>query len=309
MEMPRNVCIVGGGSIGGVLAYFLYKGGLFNIPVYYRSETSVKSILDTRGILIRIPHQREVYLVPIQPRISSNPVDECDFIINSVKAYDVEATIDLMKKLSHGGTVIIMLQNGIGSYELVAEKLANVKVAVGVAFIGSERDSPSSITYSGGKTIITGCPGRICYELKELQTVFIRGGCDFRITSNIDYYRWLKLALNSIVNPITALTRKRNKIILDEDAGELVDQLIEEFIQVAKKYGFSFEKEGLVSYIIRNVELTRENKSSMLQDILRKKRTEIDYINGFLARELGRGSLNFFITRLIHLLEVEENGE
>ncbi|MEM4914374.1 MAG: 2-dehydropantoate 2-reductase, partial [Thermosphaera sp.] len=231
------------------------------------------------------------------------------FIINSVKAYDVEATIDLMKKLSHGGTVIIMLQNGIGSYELVAEKLANVKVAVGVAFIGSERDSPSSITYSGGKTIITGCPGRICYELKELQTVFIRGGCDFRITSNIDYYRWLKLALNSIVNPITALTRKRNKIILDEDARELVNQLIEEFIQVAKKYGFSFEKEGLVSYIIRNVELTRENKSSMLQDILRKKRTEIDYINGFLARELGRGSLNFFITRLIHLLEGKENGE
>ncbi|MEM4888721.1 MAG: ketopantoate reductase C-terminal domain-containing protein, partial [Thermosphaera sp.] len=141
------------------------------------------------------------------------------------------------------------------------------------------------------------------------QTVFIRGGCDFRITSNIDYYRWLKLALNSIVNPITALTRKRNKIILDEDARELVNQLIEEFIQVAKKYGFSFEKEGLVSYIIRNVELTRENKSSMLQDILRKKRTEIDYINGFLARELGRGSLNFFITRLIHLLEGEENGE
>jgi len=302
-EMSISACIIGGGSIGSIIAYYLYKGGLSRIPIYYRSEESYRKILETRAINIIMPSSGEVYAVPVEPRLSNVPWDKCDFIFNTVKAYDVESTIELMKRLSHRDSVIVMLQNGFGSYELVAERLQEAKVAVGVAYIGAERLNPYTIRYNGGKTVVAGCPGKPSHELSPVSTVLIRGGMDFRITSNIEYYRWLKLALNCVVNPLTALTRQRNKIVLSKNAEELVDRILEEFIQVAHKHGFRFDKSYLKGYVFRNVELTRENLSSMLQDVLRGGKTEIDYINGFIAKELDYPGLNYFITRLIHLLE------
>ncbi len=302
-KMDINACIIGGGSIGGVLAYYLYKGGLLRIPVYYRSVESYHRILDKRSITIIMPFSREVFTIPVEPRLSIVPLDKCDFIFNTVKAYDVESTIELMKRLSHKNSVIIMLQNGFGSYELVADRLQEAKVAVGVAYIGAERLDASTIQYNGGKTIIAGCPGKPCYELTLISNILVRGGMDFRVTSNVEYYRWLKLALNCVVNPLTALTRQRNKIVLSKNAEELVDRILDEFIQVAQKHGFMFDKTYLKNYVYKNAELTRENLSSMLQDVLRGGRTEIDYINGFIAKELEYPGLNYFITQLIHLLE------
>ena len=302
-EMSVSACIIGGGSIGGIIAHYLYKGGLSRIPIYYRSEESYRKILGTRSINIVMPSSSEAYAVPVEPRLTSVPWDECDFIFNTVKAYDVESTIELMKRLSRKDTVIVMLQNGFGSYELVSERIQEAKIAVGVAYIGAERLDASTIKYNGGKTVIAGCPGKPCHELSPIATVLTRGGMDFRITSNVEYYRWLKLALNCVVNPLTALTRQRNKVVLSKNAEELVEIILDEFIQVARKHGYEFDKTYLKNYVYKNIELTRENMSSMLQDLLRGRKTEIDYINGFIARELGSPGLNYFITRLIHLIE------
>lgn len=302
--MNSEICIIGGGAVGGVLAYYLYKSGVDYIPVYYSNIDSVKEVSRNKGInVVDRVHGFEV-VVPITPRWIQNPIDKCRFIFNAVKAYQVPSTLASMKKLLEPGGVVLMLQNGFDSLELVEEQVVHGKVAGGVVYYGAERISPTTIAYTGGNTIIAGCRKTICPEIIELSRLLRLGGLDFRYTNDIDYYRWLKLALNSVVNSITAITSSKNKIVLEVEAQELARQILIEFIEAARLKGYNFELDKLLEYINRNVRIVAENTSSMLQDLTRGSKTEIDYLNGYIVSLLGeKAPVNKAITLLVKLLE------
>ncbi len=297
-----ELCIVGGGSIGGLLAYYAYRGGVENIVVYYRSRESVEKISSSGGLTI-IYGGRE-YFVPVKPRHYLEPLDKCRFIVNAVKAYDVPYTIDLMKKIVSRDTLITLIQNGFGSLEYVEKIFTINDVAGGVVFIGATRRDRDVIIHNGGETIFAGCRRGLCSNLYELSNIFRRGGCDFRIVGDIDFYRWIKLAVNAVINPLTGITGLKNRVILTSYGRELACMIIEELVEVAEKYGYRLDPDKLLEIVIRSARNTAENYSSMAQDILSRKKTEIDYINGFIARELGRKhSVNNILVELIHLIE------
>ncbi|MEL9908423.1 MAG: 2-dehydropantoate 2-reductase [Desulfurococcus sp.] len=301
--MSRDICIIGGGAVGSTLAYFLYRAGVTDIPVYFGREETVKAVLREKGVRVYDKVENLDYIVPIIPRHYSSPIDKCRFILNTVKAYSVPETLRLMERIMDVDGVIVMLQNGIGSLELAEERFG-ARVAGGVVYFGAERVSPVYTVYHGGRVVIAGCRHGLCMELAELNRVFKLGGLEFRIVSNIDYYRWLKLALNAVVNPLTAISRSRNSIVLSRPGLELASLILAEFIEVAGKHGFRFELNRLLEYVANNVRSTGDNYSSMAQDVLNKSPTEIDFINGFIAKELGReSSINKIITLMIHLIE------
>jgi len=302
--MSHGICIIGGGAIGATLAYFFYRAGVDGIPVYYGRAETVEAVSKYGGIRVSDMVENIDVIVPVKPRHASSPIDKCRFIFNSVKAYNVAETLGLMERLIDSDGVIIMLQNGFGSLELAEERFG-ARVAGGVVYLGAERVKPTHIVYHGGRTIIAGCRQGLCIELLELSRILRLSGLEFRVVSNIDYYRWLKLALNAVVNPLTAISRSKNRIVLSEPGLELARLILAEFIQVARKHGYEFDLERLLSYISSNIKSTMENYSSMAQDILAGSPTEVDYINGFIARELGSpSSINRVITLLVHLVEL-----
>jgi 2-dehydropantoate 2-reductase len=296
-----KLCIIGGGSIGGMLAYYAYRGGVLEIPVYYHTIESVREVEKNSGLQIIIGN--EEYLVPIKPMHYKEPMGYCEFIINAVKAYNVMDTIDLMRKLSYNDTLILMIQNGFGSLEVVEDAFPQNPVAGGVVFIGAERISRSRIKYNGGNTLITGLRRGFTYKLFELMSIFRRGGCDFRVVSDIDFYRWLKLGVNAVINPLTAITRSPNKIVLTRYGSIIAEKIIRELVLVARRHGYILDPKKLLEIVKRSAMNTAENYSSMAQDILHGRRTEIDYINGFIAKYLDKPSYNSVITDIIHLIE------
>jgi 2-dehydropantoate 2-reductase len=296
-----RLCIIGGGSIGGMLAYYAYRGGVLEIPVYYRTVESVKEVEKNSGLQIMISNKE--YLVPVKPIHYEEPMGYCEFIINAVKAYNVKDTIDLMHKLSYSDTLILMIQNGFGSLEVVEEAFPQNHVAGGVVFIGAERIGRSKIKYNGGNTLIAGLRRGFTYKLFELMDIFRRGGCDFRVVSDIDFYRWLKLGVNAVINPLTAITRSPNRVVLTKYGLIIAEKIIEELVLVAKKHGYILNPKKLLEIVKRGAMNTAENYSSMAQDILHSRRTEVDYINGFIAKYLGKPSYNGVITEIIHLIE------
>ncbi|MCY0868669.1 MAG: 2-dehydropantoate 2-reductase [Desulfurococcus sp.] len=301
--MDSDICIIGGGAVGATLAYFLYRAGVTSIPVYYRSWDTVSSIVEQKGIRVSDRVRGSDVVVPVTPRHYTTPIDKCRFILNTVKAYSVQETLDLMSRLLESSGVIIMLQNGFGSLELAEEKFGS-RAAGGVVYFGAERVSANHVVYHGGETIIAGCRLGLCTELMELNRIFRQSGLDFRVVSNLDYYRWLKLALNAVVNPITAIARSRNSIVLTKPGLELASLILAEFTRVAEKHGYKFNTEKLLEHITSGVRATGDNISSMAQDVLKGSITEVDYINGFIARELGEElSVNRIITLIIHLIE------
>ena len=302
--MVNEVCVIGGGAVGGVIAYYLYRSGVRFIPVYYSSLESIREIEENHGLLVIDKPRGQEVLVPITPRSASNPIDKCHFVFNAVKAYHVDESLLLARKILDPGGVLLMLQNGFGSLEKAEEFIIHGKVAAGVVYYGAERVSRSRILYHGGGVVIAGSRKTPCPELFELATLFRIGGLDFRLTNNIDFYRWLKLALNAVVNSITAITMARNKIVLEPEAQWIAKMIVREVVEAARVHGYEFSEERLLEYINRNVEAVAENSSSMLQDLTRGSITEVDYINGYVVRTLGeRAVVNTVITLLVKLIE------
>ncbi len=299
--MINEYCIIGGGAIGGILAYYVYRGSGVEPIVYYGSRESVE-VIDRYGGLF-IEYMGREYYVPVIPRYYREPLGKCYYIFNSVKAYSVEDTVGLMKQLVINDSLITMFQNGFGSLELVEELFPMHRVVGAVVFIGATRISRERIIHNGGETIFVGCRNKLCHDLDYLSWVMRRGGCDFRVVGDIDFYRWLKLAVNAVINPLTAITRSRNEIVLTKNGLELAEKILDELVIVAKKHGYMLERDRLLRIVLRSARNTAKNYSSMAQDIMRGGKTEIDYINGYIASYLGERTINWLLTKLIHMIE------
>ncbi len=301
-----KVCIVGGGSIGGIIAYLLYRGGVRDLVVYYGSRRSVKEIEKYGGIEVKLSNG-STYFVPLKPRYYRELLGYCDIVLNAVKAVDFMETIDLMKGIGTGETLYIALQNGFGTYEMLEEIFGPRRSACGVVMIGAYRVKPYLVLEKGIGSIVFGQHMGIDDKLLWIASRIRDGGCITWVTQNIEYYRWVKLAVNAVINPLTAITRAPNNIILTQYGRELAHMILEEVVKAAELKGIKLNINKLYRHVLNIAKATPNNYSSMLQDILRGRKTEIDYINGYivsiLERKNIRSTVNKTLVKIIHLLE------
>lgn len=299
--MYSSLCVIGGGGIGGLISYYAFRGGLRDITVYYGSRRSVKAVEKNGGLKILIGGRE--YFVPVKPYHYTSPAGKCGFIVNAVKAYHLQDTIDLTRRIMDSKTHILLIQNGMGIHEKIAGILGYERVSLGVVFIGASRGDPATIIHNGGNTIYAGTLWGFNTELLEIANVFRRGGCDFRVVSNIGFYRWLKLGVNAVINPLTAIARSPNKIVLSEPGRILAGMIIDEVVEAARRNNIVLDRERLLRIVFRAARNTGENYSSMAQDVMRGGRTEIDYINGYVAGIIGYKSINGALTLIVKLIE------
>ncbi len=116
---------------------------------------------------------------------------------------------------------------------------------------------------------------------------------EFQIEFSGDFKRqqWNKLFINSVINPLAALTRQKNGIILSEVLGGTVERVVREGVAVAQELGMDFDPDAVLELVLSVAEKTGENSCSMLQDVLKNKTTEIDSINGYIVRQAEEHSI------------------
>lgn len=300
----RDVCIIGGGAVGMTLAYFVYASGAPRPIVFYRREEEVREVRDRGGFIYRNPAIGKVVHVPVEPQLLGSTSADCEYLFNAVKAYGVVSTIPSMMRVTRPGDAVVMMQNGFGALEAAEEKLPDRVVAAGVVYFGAEKISATEVVHHGGNLVIAGTRRGVGEKLAWLSSFLRNGGLEFRVVGDIDFYRWLKLALNAVVNPLTAIARSRNRVILTVEGVELAKMILSEVAEAARLSGYSLDKERLLKNVLYNVEITKDNYSSMAQDVIKGSVTEIDYINGYVARLLGdRAPVNTVITLLVKLIE------
>jgi 2-dehydropantoate 2-reductase len=127
--------------------------------------------------------------------------------------------------------------------------------------------------------------------LTGLRNTFQKAGFEMQIAPNIYSAIWAKLVANVAINPISALTGLRNgELLHDPDIVTIVEQVVSETVAVMQAAGVPTTVEDHLRHAKQVMEGTHDNVSSMLQDIRRGRRTEIDAINGSVVRlgdELG----------------------
>jgi 2-dehydropantoate 2-reductase len=204
-----------------------------------------------------------------------------------VKSYDTKEAAISTKPLVGEDTRVLTLQNGIGNIEIIGEVVGNDRVIGGVTNQGATLLAEGHIRHAGkGETVIGRIDGKIPVEMRSIREIFNKAGLETRISRDIKGLLWSKLIINVGINALTAITRLNNgRLIEFEGTRKILREAVTEAIRIAKRKRIKLIYDDPLAKVEAVCEATATNVSSMLQDVLRKKRTEIDFINGVIVRQ------------------------
>lgn len=240
-------------------------------------------------------------------------IEKADIVIIAVKSYDTKEAIEKIKPIVHDDTKVITMQNGIGNIEIISEIIGSEKVIGGVTSHGATLIDTGSVRHAGrGDVVIGRLDGKIPVEMRQIREVFNKVGIEIRISRDIKSLLWSKLIINVGINALTAITRLPNGKLLEyEGTRRILRDAVTEAIKVAKRKRIKLVYDDPLAKVEAVCEATATNISSMLQDILRKRRSEIDFINGVIVRqaqELGIPvPVNSVLLDLVKTIEASYN--
>jgi len=179
----------------------------------------------------------------------------------------------------------ILLMNGMGNRERFA--LPDGRIFEGITSIGVVFSADGRIELKGrGKTVFEAGIGEDVRQF--IGARLAEKGFLAEFAQDFRRQQWMKLFANAVINPITALTREKNGIVLSPHLAPVVERIVGECVAVAEKEGERFDVQEVQKFVRTVAENTASNTSSMLQDVLRGRETEIDAINVYVLDRAKR---------------------
>jgi 2-dehydropantoate 2-reductase len=287
-----DTLIYGSGAIGSFLGYLLSE------PIRNKSDQ-----IENVALLGRKSHIQEIEKNGLKIRLSNgcntlkfkhcfDGIDQLlqsnffpEIVIICVKTYSLRQVVDeiiesniLNRNFKQSNFILLM--NGMGNIENF--NIPSENIFEGITSIGVNFPNDGFIELKGvGKTFID---HRIDNRFKRFFTErVVEKGFEIEFPEEFKNHQWNKLFINSVINPITALTKGHNGIILSKNLENTVKMLVEECVNVASKEGILADKEKVFDLVYSVAEKTSMNTSSMLQDVLKGRLTEIESINGYIV--------------------------
>ena len=299
-----RLAIVGAGAIGCLFGARLTLAGN-DVTLVHRDNSVVRAI-DKHGVILRETGE-ESRTVHVPVRKGPLKIPDLDLLIITVKAYDTKLVASSYRGMIDNQATILSLQNGLGNLEILQKYLKRPTLG-GSTTEGALSIEPGKVLHTGNGSTIIGSPESFASKIgSEIKRTFNVAGFRTVIESNIAGVLWSKTIVNAAINPLTALTRMSNGALSKSSSMiEIGSQTILEGMTVSRAEHIKLvgDPRKLWRKILTS---TRENKSSMLQDIERGKRTEIRQLNGAivsLAKRVGiRVPVNETLTKLVLGLE------
>jgi 2-dehydropantoate 2-reductase len=283
-----KIVVVGSGAIGSLYGAFLSR--FEDTEVILIGRHPHISAIQSKGL--KIKGILGDHMFKLKAMKYASEVDNADLVIVTTKTYDTLAAAQSAKHLIENGASVLLIQNGLGTEERVAEALNTTKVLRATNCLGALRTTPGVVTATGSGLTEIGSRHPENTELVERLTHMMREvGFEVRSSDNIEGVVWTKTLVNCGINPVGALTGLTNGEVYNNKALRgLIVRLVEEAVQVVEALGIELTTEDPVRYALGTAKATADNINSMLQDLQAGKRTEIDAITGEvirLAKELG----------------------
>lgn len=308
----ERILVVGGGSIGMLLAAKLARLGKATVTLAVRTEEQAV-LIRTRGILLEEEGRIANVLVSAKTWTDSGLADgSWDWILLCVKQTQItDELIDRAKSWASGQTGILCVQNGLGHEELLGERIGNADLWCAVTTEAALKTEPNRVIHTGsGTTVIGRIEDRHSTtpkDEKNLLGLMAQAGFSNSVSNNIRDVMWHKVVVNAVINPLTAAYGVRNgRLPAHPERLALMRLLFDEAAEAAKRAGYPLDP-GHWERLLSICRATSNNESSMLQDVRWGRPTEIDYINGSIIREANRHGLRLVahetILRLVKGIE------
>ena len=309
-----RIAIIGAGAIGSLFGARLKNSG--NEVLLVDRDSRTVSEIRSRGVRLRLLDGKTSRVhVPIKQAPAS--LRDFEQILFAVKAYSTEEAARQYRTLVEPEATIVTLQNGLGNLEALARCFGKGRVVAGSTTEASLLLGPGWVAHAGGgRTVVGELNGTRSKRCLDIVGMFREAGFETVLTRNVMGVVWAKVIVNSAINPVSALTRLPNGQLAGEEVlKDLMLRTLNEGVETSRAERVKLEPEGVALLLFRILRATAQNQSSMLQDVLNERRTEIRQLNGAIV-EKGRQHrvstpYNELLTSLILGLErsrVKEGG-
>ena len=251
------------------------------------------------------------------PKVTSDPKEVCDAVlwIICVKSYDTKNVIKRISDFVSSQALVLSLQNGVGNVELLSEAFGSQRVLAGVTNMGATLLDEGVVRHAGeGETVLGRLDGTMGAELRGIRELFQKSKIPLRLSKDPVGVLWSKLIINVGVNALSAITRLKNgRLIQFEGTRRILRDAITEAVKVAKRKRIKLIYDDMLAKAESVCEATADNISSMLADVLNRKKTEIDFLNGAIVRQgesLGiKTPVNELLVDLVKTIEAGYSHE
>ena len=302
-----KIAVVGTGALGSLYAGYLARSGeeVYAIDI----KEDIISAIRSSGIRIVEPEGNEVSIPVKKATLKPEEVGKLDLVILLPKSRQTQDAARSARCLFGPETVGLTVQNGLGNAEAIEAIVGEGRILAGVTMNGSTSLAPGRILHGGrGETVIGEMRGGPSPRAEKIAAAFNKAGLSTHVSSEVWNDVWGKLLVNVGVNALTAITRLRNGLVVKHpEARNILKRSVEEAERVARAKGIRLPFENAAQKVENACLTTKANFSSMLQDVLSQRETEVDFINGAVVREgekLGiETPVNRVLTYLVKTLE------
>jgi 2-dehydropantoate 2-reductase len=273
--------VVGPGAMGCLFAAGLKRAGYEVTLLDYLPERARQ--INRRGIVVQgVTGEYTVKVPAVADRIFVRP----DCVLICVKSYTTKQAAEKIKSWVSREAFVVTLQNGLGNLEILEEIFGKKKVFGGITAQGSTLLGPGKIRHAGQGETIIGPKEDPDSPLEKIVSAFNMAGFKTRSIKNVVDLIWGKLIINVGINSLSALTRLKNGRLTElNGTRQVMENAVKEAVAVAHAKKIRLPYPDPFARVMEVCRDTAKNVASMLQDVLKERITEVDYINGAIVRE------------------------
>ncbi|HKN23273.1 MAG TPA: ketopantoate reductase family protein [Candidatus Acidoferrum sp.] len=300
---PSKVAVVGAGAVGGYFGGMLARAG---VPVVMIGRPAFVEAVEKSGLFIDSYQFQET----VHPRASTklSAANEANVVLFCVKTTDTAAVSKQLAAILPADALVVSLQNGVNNIEEI-RAASGIEAVAAVVYVAASVPAPGTVKHLGRGDLVVGPENG---KTKKIAEIFAAAQVACRISENIEGELWTKLVWNCALNAISALGRVTyGEIIASEDARKLIEAAVHETLRVARAKGIHppglEDPQAAIAGSFKIAEQMSRTRSSTAQDLARGKHTEIESLNGYVARlgaQLGVATpVNHTLYTLVKLYE------
>jgi len=308
MMHPMKIGVVGVGALGCLLGAYLGDAGNVIMIGHWLDQVAT---IKTTGLRVRFPDGR---VSTHFPAITASPAEagQVDIALVVVKSRQTQEAAQLTARILKPEGLAITLQNGLNNCDTLRETLGKHRATLGITSQGATVLGVAEIMHAGHGPTYFGRDLSLGAEqlalLPQIVAKFNESGLEAHLVDETDGLVWGKLAVNSAINPLTALLRVPNGFLVEHEALiDIMKRAAQEVESVARAQGIILPFPDAAERALEVARATATNRSSMLQDIDRGAPTEVEAICGAVARvahDLGiQTPVNLRLCRLVRQIE------
>jgi len=261
---------------------------------------------------LKLEMDGHVQTLPVAADTALAAAHDADLVLVCVKSTDTAGIARELAPIVRPDAVVLSLQNGVENALTLAAQLPATVVAA-VVYVATSMAAPGLVRHHGRGELIIGPPtpptnATTAAALQALVALFGRAGIGVTVSDDVRVELWAKLLVNCAYNAISALAQAPYaQLAALAEVRDVQDAVVREVVALAQAEGIPLQLEASRRAVERIAQTMPGQLSSTAQDLARGKPSEIDHLNGFVARR-GRARgvpvpVNAALHALVRLVE------